>query len=234
MTLKNIDGPNRNSKLWKKEMLTSGNKNEHARIAWMSNGFFGKWKSTHQESDQVHRWGDSWSAEKRNPEISKRSREIDQGFCKNATVWDRTRWSWEPTHYTRPCQRVKLVVFVDRTHQTQNESGRTSSFSNVHVWDVRKWTRRPDWSEIGQKAKKAEVQPAALGQRRLSLLSLHTEWVSTAKVMEWPPRRRRTASGVGVQLPTRSLPPPSPPHSTVFRNTHFVQGGGTSEGVHWR
>lgn len=181
-------------------------------------GSLEKWKSTHQESDQVHRWGDSWSAEKRNPEISKRSREIDQGFCKNATVWDRTRWSWEPT-IQDPVNEFKLVVFVDRTHQTQNESGRTSSFSNVHVWDVRKWTRRPDWSEIGQKAKKAEVQPAALGQRRLSLLSLHSEWVSTAKVMEWPPRRRRAASGVGVQLPTRSLPPSHTTHMVPCSHT---------------
>lgn len=233
MTLKSIDGPNRNSKLWKKEMRTSGNSNEHARIAWMSNGFFGKWKSTHQESDRVHRWGDSWSAEKRNPEISKRSPEIDQGFCKNATDCVGPDEAVVGAHYT--IQDPELLVFVDRTHQTQNESGRTSSFSNVHVWDVRKWTRRPDWSEIGQKAKKAEVQPAALGQRRLSLLSLHTEWVSTAKVMEWPPRRRRrrAASGVGVQLPTRSPPPHTiiVPCSGTHTSYRVVE---RARGVHWR
>lgn len=133
MTLKNINGPNRNRKQRKKDMLISSNtKTTTQELIECQTG------SSANESPHIRN-----QIKFTDEEIVGRPRsailrflnvrgKFDQGVSKNATVWDRTRWSWRP-HYTSACRRVKLVVFVDRTHQTQNESGRTSSFSNVHV-----------------------------------------------------------------------------------------------------
>lgn len=188
-----------------------------------------KWKSTHQESDQVHRWGDSWSAEKRNPEISKRSREIDQGFCKNATVWDRTRWSCEPTIQDPVNESSSLFLSIGPTKRRTKVVGRVRFL----MFTCEMWESEP-----------ADRTDPKLGKRRRKQKCSRRLWVNggflyfrcivSESVL---PRLWSDPRGGGGRLPVSvssfrpaHSPPPHHTHSTVFRNTHFVQGGGTSEG----